>query len=76
MLAFSVYAQEQKLLVVSNIEELISVKAKENFWQKDQDTMGMIGDLIILIDGMKLLFIHWLTITQWYMLYGLVWMGR
>ena len=58
MLAFSVYAQEQKLLVVSNIEELINVKAKEIFWQKDQAIMGMIGDLIILIDGMKLLIIH------------------
>ena len=42
MLAFSVYAQEQKLLVVSNIEELISVKAKEIFWQKDQAIMGLI----------------------------------
>ena len=58
MLAFSVYAQEQKLLVVSNIEELINVKAKEIFWQKDQAIMGMIGALIILIDGMKLLIIH------------------
>ena len=58
LFVFSVYAQEQKLLVVSNIEELISVKAKEIFWQKDQAIMGMIGDLIILIDGMKLLIIH------------------
>ena len=58
LLVFSVYAQEQKLLVVSNIEELINVKAKEIFWQKDQAIMGMIGDLIILIDGMKLLIIH------------------
>ena len=58
LLVFSVYAQEQKLLVVSNIEELINVKAKEIFWQKDQAIMGMIGALIILIDGMKLLIIH------------------
>ena len=58
LLVFSVYAQEQKLLVVSNIEELISVKAKEIFWQKDQAIMGMIGGLIIVIDGMKLLIIH------------------
>ena len=34
LLVFSVYAQEQKLLVVSNIEELINAKDKEIFGKK------------------------------------------
>ena len=35
LLAFSVYAQKEKLPVISKTEQLKTVKAKQIIWQKD-----------------------------------------
>ena len=42
LLIFSVYAQEEKLPVISNIEELKSIKAKKIIWKKDAAKMVLI----------------------------------
>ena len=42
LLAFSVYAEDEKLLVVGSAKELKSIKAKKIIWKKDEAEMVLI----------------------------------
>ena len=42
MLVFSVYAEKDKLPVISKVEELKTVKGKQIIWQKDGTKMAVV----------------------------------